>query len=79
MTVVSRSSCGAFTTECVTAPTHGDLPVLRNWLEGRDDHPLRWFFQSRRETPRPPNARTSLVFDYLFSDFIREQRPLRFL
>lgn len=40
----------------VTAPTHGDLPVLRNWLEGRDDHPLRWLFQSRRETPRPPNA-----------------------
>lgn len=40
----------------MTTPTRGDLPVLRNWLEGVGDHPLRWFFQSRRDTPRPPNT-----------------------
>jgi hypothetical protein len=40
----------------VTTPTCGNLPVLRNWLEWIGDHSLRWFFQSRRDTPRPPNT-----------------------
>jgi hypothetical protein len=40
----------------VTVPTRSDLPVLQNWLEGVGDHPLRWFFQSRRQAPRPPNT-----------------------
>jgi hypothetical protein len=46
----------AFAIRSVTTSTRGDLPVLRSWLEGVGDHPLRWFFKSRRDTPRPPNT-----------------------
>lgn len=42
--------------ESVTAPTEGELPILRKWLEKREDHPLRWYFQGCRDTPRQPNA-----------------------
>jgi hypothetical protein len=34
----------------------GDLPTLRRWLDGVEDHPLRWFFKSRRREPLPPGA-----------------------
>ncbi len=58
--LVSRGHCSAGWRLSLpieaAAPSHGDLPALQNWFEGRDDHPLRWFFQSRRKTSRPPNA-----------------------
>jgi hypothetical protein len=34
----------------------GDLPTLRRWLDGVENHPLRWFFKSRRREPLPPGV-----------------------
>lgn len=35
----------------VTDDARDDLPTLCAWLGGVDDHPLRWFFRSRRPEP----------------------------
>lgn len=48
LTVSASPSAGSIL-KSVTRSDTEDLPTLRQWLDGLDDHPLLWFFEPRRE------------------------------